>query len=76
MDTTAAYSEAVAAAVREAMDAAGATRLGVAAATGIPRTTLGRRLLGTSSFTIAEVHAIASHLGIDPVSILTAERVA
>ena len=45
-----------------AMQSKGATRLGISEATGIPRTTLLRRLSGASSFTVAELHAIARAL--------------
>lgn len=45
-----------------AMETKGATRLGISEATGIPRTTLLRRLSGASSFTVAELDAIARAL--------------
>lgn len=54
---------AVAAAVRQAIEDAGETQLGVAEKTGIPRTTLMRRLGGHSPFTVAELAAIADALG-------------
>lgn len=54
----------------------GATEKSLADRTGIPRTTLRRRLTGLSSFTINELHAIASHLGVSLLDILADERVA
>ncbi len=45
-----------------AMESKGATRLGISEATGIPRTTLLRRLSGASPFTVAELDAIARAL--------------
>lgn len=45
-----------------AMETKGATRLSMSEATGIPRTTLLRRLSGASSFTVAELDAIAKVL--------------
>ena len=55
----------VAARVRAAIDAAGLTLLGLSEATGIPRTTLTRRLSGVSSFTVEELEALARELGTD-----------
>lgn len=54
----------VAGRVLAAMEAQGATRLGISESTGIPRTTLLRRLSGASPFTIAELEAIAKCLGV------------
>lgn len=51
-------------AVEAAIDAAGQSQLGVSDATGIPRTTLIRRLRGQSPFTIAELESIAECLGV------------
>lgn len=55
-----------------AMESKGATRLGISEATGIPRTTLLRRLSGASSFTVAELDAIARALEV-PVRDLIGE---
>lgn len=41
---------------------AGESQLGLSSGTTIPRTTLLRRLSGSSPFTIAELEAIAKHL--------------
>lgn len=75
MDTSTGYAATVAAAVREAIENSGVTVVWLCETTGIPRTTLTRRLAGHASFTVAELDAIASALRI-PVVDLTAERVA
>ena len=62
MDAHTSHTEDVASAVREAIDAAHETPGGVALATGIPRTTLLRRLSGRSPFNVEELAAIARHL--------------
>ncbi len=54
----------VAEAVREAVAARGISQIALSEATGIPRVTLIRRLNGHSPFTIAELAAIAEHLGV------------
>lgn len=59
------YVAEVARRVAEAIEAGGQSQLRIAEATGIPRTTLIRRLSGTSSFTVAELSSIASVLGVD-----------
>ena len=56
-------TKAVAEAVREHIAIAGETQLSIAEVTGIPRTTLMRRLSGVTPFTVAELAAIASALG-------------
>lgn len=61
MDTLAIRS-GVASAVSKAIKDAGETPFSVAAATGIPRTTLNRRLTGQSPFNVAELDAIAGYL--------------
>ena len=58
-------------AVEAAIDAAGQSQLGVSDATGIPRTTLIRRLRGLSPFTIAELEAIAEVLGVTVSDLLS-----
>lgn len=70
MDTNA-YARRVAASVTAAMEAGGHSQKSMAEATGIPRVTLIRRLRGVSPFTVTELHAIASELGV-PVEDLTA----
>ncbi len=71
------YKHRVAVAVREAIEQAGQTTLGISEATGIPRVTLIRRLGGTTAFKVDELALIAAALDV-PVSALTspAERVA
>lgn len=60
----------VAVAVTEAMRAAGQTQLALSDHTGIPRTTLIRRLNGHSAFTVDELWAIAGFLNVEPASLL------
>lgn len=62
MDTTE-YTKAVAASVDHLMDEAGVSLLSLSTKTGIPRTTLRRRVLGHTSFTVQELAAIAATLG-------------
>lgn len=56
--------------VQAALDAAGRTPLAVSEQTGIPRTTLLRRLTGTSPFTIAELDLISGNLGVPVHSLI------
>lgn len=72
MDSTT-YAAAVAQTVERAIRQAGMTIAGVAAATGIPRTTLDRRLRsgGLSALSVSEVKAIADVLGVSAASLLT-----
>jgi len=51
-----------AASIRDAIKQAGFTPFSLAEATGIPRTTLNRRLLGVSPFNTEELDAIAAAL--------------
>lgn len=62
MDTTR-YAQSVAGSVVHLMNEAGESRLSLSTKTGIPRTTLNRRLDGHSSFTVRELAAIATVLG-------------
>lgn len=77
MDTTApsTFAGDVARNVVAAMESRGKTNLGISEATGIPRTTLLRRLGGHSAFTVAELDAVAEALEMD-VRDLTARGVA
>lgn len=76
MDTHPA-SYRVALAVREHLRRAGKTQLDVVDATGIPRTTLNRRMTGNSPFTISELELIAAFLGITVTEIMqTSEQAA
>ena len=63
-------SRETAALVQAALDVAGRTPLGVSEHTGIPRTTLLRRLTGTSPFTVAELEMIADFLGVPLLSLI------
>jgi transcriptional regulator with XRE-family HTH domain len=62
----------MAVAVETAIAEAGQTHLGVSEATGIPRTTLLRRLKGQSSFAVDELERIAEVIGV-PVSQILAK---
>jgi transcriptional regulator with XRE-family HTH domain len=66
----------VATAVTAATSEAGHSILALAEGTGIPRTTLLRRLSGRSSFTVAELEAIATFLKVEVARFIVAERVA
>lgn len=63
-------TEAVAEVVRGTMEQAGESAKHLAEVTLIPRTTLVRRLAGTSPFTIPELERIASALGTTVTQIL------
>lgn len=65
MDTPPTFAATVATAVSTAIQEQGQTVLGLAEATGIARVTLTRRLAGHTPFTVAELDAIASALGVD-----------
>lgn len=71
MDITTAYPSRVAEAVREAITSSGVTIVWLCDITGIPRTTLVRRLGGHAPFSVAELDAIASALRV-PVTTFTA----
>lgn len=68
MDITKRTAERVAAGI----ESAGLTALAVSEETGIPRTTLHRRLTGTSPFTITELGNIATLLNVAPESLIGA----
>lgn len=59
------YVATVAERVAVAMEAKERSQVWLSDQTGIPRTTLIRRLSGHAPFTLAEIAAIASALGID-----------
>ena len=64
--TPAAAVAATAAAVKAALDGAGLSEAEAARHTGIPQSTLNRRLVGNPpGFTIAELSSLASLLGTD-----------
>lgn len=56
------YSRRVADAIRARLRETGKTQLDIVAATGIPRTTLNRRMTGLSPFTTTELVLIAEFL--------------
>lgn len=72
MDSTT-YAAEVAANIQNQIKAAGLSVLSVAQATGIPYTTLTRRLAsnGLAPFTVREVKVIADHLGTSASDLLT-----
>lgn len=57
-------------AVTEALKNSGKSQLSLSDESGIPRTTLLRRLSGASPFTVAELQRIADVLGVSVVSLL------
>lgn len=75
MDHAATTTERAAINVSRLMDARGATLLGLANSTGIPRTTLRRSLEAGRPFTLAELDQIARHFGVKAVSLLRAPSV-
>lgn len=62
----------VAEAVAAAMQTAGVTQTALASDTGIPLSTLNRRLLGHQPFTIRELASIATALGVSITDITSA----
>lgn len=75
MDTPESIARQVSAEIRAAMKLAGMSQRDMAAKTGIPLVTLGRRLTGGKPFDIAELAAVASTLNIGVVDLmLRAER--
>lgn len=63
-------TEQVAAAVEAARTSAGIGKDRLADQSGIPQTTLKRRLAGVSPFTVAELDAVASVLGVEIETLL------
>ena len=75
MDTPETTAQRFAEEVRAGMEVAGISQRDMAARTGIPLVTLSRRLTGRSPFTIPELAAITSEIGISLVEIaLRVER--
>lgn len=72
METPDEVSRRVAGAVASAMVAAGTSQREVAGMTGIPLTTLNRRLTGRSPFLVTELASIASVLGVPVLDIVKA----
>jgi hypothetical protein len=73
MATKTPFPERVALSVDAAIGEAGETSTSIADATGIPRSTLRRRLLGSSPFTVAEIASIAHHLGTTPEILISGQ---
>lgn len=67
---------ATAAKVVAAVASANLTRRDLADATGIPYTTLFRKLNGHSSFTLDEIASVAAALNVEPTSLLAFEAAA
>lgn len=63
MDTPETQSRGIARAVAEALAAAGISQRAAASSTGIPLTTLSRRLTGHSPFLVTELAVLASLTG-------------
>lgn len=77
MSTPAAAAAATAAAVKAAIERAGLSVNRAAALSGIPQSTLDRRLLGTPpGFTITELSSLASLLGVEVSDLLRQDRTA
>lgn len=72
MDTPEQHARRVAAVVKRALDDAGVPQREASARTGIPMTTLVRRLGGSSPFKVAEVAALADVIGCTVASIFEA----
>lgn len=68
--TRARLADTVAANVRSSLILSGVSVKALAERTGIPRTTLLRRLDGHQPFTVAEVEAIAEVVGVLPESLM------
>lgn len=66
-------AEATAATVRRMMGEQGASINGLAAATGIPFSTLRRKLAAPEQFTMADLLVIAEALGVAPSALLPRE---
>lgn len=62
--------------VTAAIEAAGESKLSIAEKTGIPRTTLWRRLNGLTSFYMEELHLIARVLDVPVTDFVVTERAA
>lgn len=72
MDTT----TATAAKVEAARESKGVSRLALSHQTGIPRTTLIRKLDGKQPFTVTDIQAIAGALEVHPTSLVEFRAVA
>lgn len=70
MHTTTTFPARIARSVGAAIEQAGRTSTSVADAIGIPRSTLRRRLIGATPFTVAEIEAVALHLHMTPEALM------
>lgn len=66
-------AERTGAAVAAALVTAGKSKSWVAERTGIPYSTLGRKIIGGTEFTISELLTIAEVLGVSPASLLPSD---
>ncbi|MFF3065946.1 helix-turn-helix domain-containing protein [Oerskovia sp. NPDC057915] len=69
------YASAVAANIETARRQSGLTKLSLAASSGIPRTSLDRKLNGRGDFTVREITALATALGTTPHALVTTRDV-
>jgi hypothetical protein len=76
MDNNTDTSRKVAAAVSAALGEASISTLAAAEQTGIPRSTLSRRLTGTSPLTIVELELLAALVGVSVEHFLTGSAAA
>lgn len=65
-------SQMVATRVSDLMVSSGVSTKALAESTGIPRTTLVRRLTGNSPWTLSELDLVAAHFGITPFDLVDA----
>ncbi len=72
MDTSADFNRALGSVVRHALSAAGVSHRTACAETGIALTTLHRRLIGASPFTVDELRSLASVAGTSDTSLIAA----
>lgn len=73
MDTLTA-SRRIADVIRDRLRETRRTQLDIVAATGIPRTTLNRRMTGNSPFTVTELELIADFLGMTVTALMVASE--
>lgn len=69
-------SQTVAARISELMDSSGVSAKALAESTGIPRTTLVRRLTGNSPWTLQELDLLAVHFGTTATALVGSEAAA
>ena len=76
MHTKTTFPEQIARSVGAAIEQAGRTSTSVADAIGIPRSTLRRRLIGATPFTVAEIEMVAIHLDMTPAALMLTQAAA